>query len=74
MLNYVFAFKLVFKSQSIYNRAFENLSYMCVIVFLIYPELLILEYGSTYCFRNVKIGLSRDAASYPRTAEISKIA
>jgi len=47
---------------------------MGVIVFLIYLDLLILEYGSANCFRNVEIGLSREAASYPRTAEISKIA
>ena len=47
---------------------------MGVIVFLIYLDLLILEYGSTNYFRNVEIGLSRDAALYPRTAKISKIA
>ena len=30
MLNYVFAFKLIFKSQSIYNRAFEkSIIYVC---------------------------------------------
>jgi hypothetical protein len=47
---------------------------MGVIMFLIYLDLLILEYGKTNCFRNIEIGLFRDAASYPRTAENSKIA
>jgi len=47
---------------------------MGVIVVLIYLDLLILEYGCRNCFRKVEIGLSRDVASYPRTAEIFKMA